>query len=888
MKPIKLELQAFGPFVEKQTVDFEKLGKNGIFLIKGDTGSGKTTLFDAISMALYGAATGSQAKEKGGRNDIREWRCNQAPDALDTYVKFEFAIRERHYRFARGIQLARKNFHEYYEAGEILNDAGKTVIRPFFENAKGEMLTEKATALIGLTREQFRQVVLLPQGQFERFITADPQEKEETLTKIFNSGIWRAYSERFFTAAYERKARYDELNNEITVILGEENLESVEALYARIAEDEKARNACEAGHLAFNAVKKQALLNADIALASDFSALHALEEEREALKKSAAEAAEQERLYEASSGAEAIRPFLKALDEAAREHERREQDLKTAEAQLPKEKEAEARARENAEKHRKLSPVEENTRLIGEYQAKNAVYCKYDQLKKEEKDAKNALSDAEAELKSRTDDHTAAIESAKRAMEAFNQADARLKDFRNRYFAGIYGEIAAELKEGEACPVCGALSHPHPAKKAPDAVRKEDVKKQEELAESAKHDWDSAEETRLKKEKEKNDSNTALMEKRSAFERAKTQRENAESQLVEGISTEGELALAIRNLNEKNEAFRKKAEELDGLFESAKDAATKAESVVSSAEKERDKARRAEEEAAAALADALRKNGYPDREAVKALLKTQEERDALQSAVVAYKAKVAQNQKNLEEKARALSGKKEPDGSTFEERQNAINDENEAYNRRISALNAEIGRLRPKYENLKKKEEDVEAHFKEVSDDLAFAKKLRGDAGVGLSRYVLGIMFGQVVAEANRMLQKVHNGRYRLLITDRSASGNKKGLSLSVHDSRSPEKEGRPVSMLSGGEKFLVSLSLSIGLSTVARTGGVRIEALFIDEGFGTLDNRSIGDAMEILDSVQKHSGVIGIISHVEVLEENIPTQLEVVKTEKGSYVRMG
>ncbi len=137
------------------------------------------------------------------------------------------------------------------------------------------------------------------------------------------------------------------------------------------------------------------------------------------------------------------------------------------------------------------------------------------------------------------------------------------------------------------------------------------------------------------------------------------------------------------------------------------------------------------------------------------------------------------------------------------------------------------------------------------------------------------------------MLSKVHGGRYQLFRTDDKGSGNKKGLELKVYDRRSPDdKTGRSVRMLSGGEKFLVSLSLSIGMSTIAQKAGMRIDSLFIDEGFGTLDETSINDAMEILECVRKNSGVIGIISHVKLLEENIATQIEVVKTDNGNYIK--
>ncbi|MCR4648872.1 MAG: SMC family ATPase, partial [Lachnospiraceae bacterium] len=161
-----------------------------------------------------------------------------------------------------------------------------------------------------------------------------------------------------------------------------------------------------------------------------------------------------------------------------------------------------------------------------------------------------------------------------------------------------------------------------------------------------------------------------------------------------------------------------------------------------------------------------------------------------------------------------------------------------------------------------------------------------GDSGTGLQRYVLGIMFSQVIASANKMLEMVHGGRYRLFRSDDKVAGsNKRGLDLKVYDSHSAESEGRFVSTLSGGEKFLASLALSIGMSTIAQKSGIKIEALFIDEGFGSLDEDSISDAMDILNSIQEANGLVGIISHVQILQDRIPSKLIVERQGNGSHI---
>ena len=171
---------------------------------------------------------------------------------------------------------------------------------------------------------------------------------------------------------------------------------------------------------------------------------------------------------------------------------------------------------------------------------------------------------------------------------------------------------------------------------------------------------------------------------------------------------------------------------------------------------------------------------------------------------------------------------------------------------------------------------------------MLFAKRLRGDNGISLQRYMLGIMLSSVITSANRLLENVHGGRYKLYRSDESSGSSRiKGLEFSVYDRFSAKN--RPVTTLSGGEKFLAALSLSIGLSSVIRTqsGGIEMGAMFIDEGFGTLDSASVSDALSILGTMKRSDAVIGIISHVGILKENIAAGIEITKTEKGSSLKV-
>ena len=284
MKPLKLELQAFGPYVERQTVDFEKLAKSGIFLIKGNTGSGKTTIFDAMTFALYGGGSGEDTKSKNGRNDLEEWRCTQADNALDTFVSLTFSVRGRTYYFKRSLVMKRTKLSPANEAGEI--DENGNVL-PFFNNPRGDFLTAKAVEIIGLTKEQFRQVILLPQGQFERFLTASSGEKEDILQKIFGTEQWEKYAESFFEKANARKQALVEENNDVRKSLSEEDVDSVEELAQKIEDTKNEKQCAEKVHSDFGGTKRQEALNRDRQLSAQFNQLRILEKTAHSLAQQA-------------------------------------------------------------------------------------------------------------------------------------------------------------------------------------------------------------------------------------------------------------------------------------------------------------------------------------------------------------------------------------------------------------------------------------------------------------------------------------------------------------------------------------------------------------------------------------------------------------------------
>ena len=882
MKPLQLNIQAFGPYAGKQTVDFEKLAKSGIFLIKGPTGSGKTTIFDAMTFALYGGSSGDDNKNKFGRNDLEEWRCNQAEKSTPTEVSFTFSIQNRKYQFTRRLVPKRKNLSAEYSAGEIDENG---VLIPFFENPKKDDLTNKAVELIGLTKEQFRQVVLLPQGQFERFLTASSTEKESILKKIFEADKWDAYAQKFFTAANNRKTALESEKTAVIQSLAEEGAATLSDLDEKIACLNDQKTQCENDYIAFNFQQKQDLLNTDRALAEQFKPFHAAKKKLEMLRAREAEMAEKQAQYEKANRAEALRTVVSDYEKAEAECRSRFTTWETTQALLPSVQQTYQDAQDAKQAHDANSPVSALQTKIGEYEAKKPFYQNLATLRAQLTSAEQALTKQDKHSKIALNAFVNAQQKALDALGAFEAADKNEKDFRTRYYAGIYGEIASQLTEGTPCPVCGSTLHPDPSEKSPESVSKEDLENAEAAAQKARKIWKLAEEQRELAEAEKQRSEALLRDAEKVHTDAKTTLHNAQINLIDGISDSNALDSSIKQLNTKITQYQARSKQLEDAVKTAKERLDTLTGQIASAHSEYCDADKKLAHAKTILTAALTQNGYDDYRRVKLDLLSAQDRTAMHTKLVTYTRDVETTTQELAEMQQTLAGLEEPDAAQFDARQTEITETANTYLQRSAKLQADIARLTKKHTALQKQWEHFELEIGEAENDLAFAKKLRGDTGIGLQRYVLAIMFNQVIAEANRMLEKVHGGRYRLYRSDDKGAGNKRGLELKVYDNRSPDTDGRSVAMLSGGEKFLVSLSLSIGMSTVAQKAGVQIDALFIDEGFGTLDDGSIHDAMDILESVRKSSAMIGIISHVQLLESNIPTHLEVIKTKEGSAI---
>ena len=284
----------------------------------------------------------------------------------------------------------------------------------------------------------------------------------------------------------------------------------------------------------------------------------------------------------------------------------------------------------------------------------------------------------------------------------------------------------------------------------------------------------------------------------------------------------------------------------------------------------------------------LEKSGLKTAENYLQAVLEQNENQKRRSALVRFQTELESAVSRLEEQRHLLEGRVKPDVEAIKEEYDRADDQRNRLNASVSIVRVRTEAINRDVVDLRERRRVYDVKRVQVDEDLSFAQRLNGRSGVSLQRYVLGVMLTSITVAANQLLKRVHGGRYQLYRTDEVAgSGHKSGLELEVYDSQ--QNERRSVTTLSGGEKFLVALSLAIGLSTVvqAQGSGVRLEAMFVDEGFGSLDQNSIHDALDVLQSIQRSAGVVGIISHVEQLAETIPTKLQITKESHGSSCKL-
>ena len=982
-----LELAAFGPYAQMQRIDFGRLSSSGLFLLEGPTGSGKTTILDAITFALYGGLAGDESAEDRLRSHFA------APDA-EPSVSLEFSVRGVRHRVTRVPEHRRPKRRGNgftTEAAHVhlqRHEGGGWVSLSANKAEAGEMITE----LIGLNRAQFTQVMLLPQGQFAKFLQAADDERRVLLSKLFGTQLYdriTAELDRRRAAAIRQRQDADAAIDAATSAAAEAaGLDAGEraSLLELPAPERATRLKQVAADLAQNAAVSAEGL--EVAAAEAVARLAACERERQQARLMARLTEALRRLHEqedsrpqhdqraarlaAARRAEPVRPLLAALREAqqvageargsllrlipdpddtmlaggggAQAFVRAEaaekdaaslQHLADAEAALPDRVTA-LRAGQQA--------VASATGLVRALEAARAdlpgqIAAVGEQLAAARLE-EAGLGAARAQLaalmrRAAAAADLAAVEpvlAAKNAalLDAVDthqlQTEAHLQLLAAR-LEGMAAELAAQLADGSACPVCGSTAHPAPAQPAGGLVSDQDL-----AAAAARRD--AAEAARAQLTRERDDLASAVAASAAVADGGTVDGLAAEAAAVgDLVARAGQAAADVSRLEAelagRHAQQQRVAEELQtaaAALATAQAQAAAAEADLSQLQDElagaaqghpsvtgRQAALRraastdrslaaALDQLAAALADERRARERAEREAVdrdfasadlaSSALLSPRDQAALDEQVTTWATRLAA----LRSAAAAddLAGLDPGQADAVHAAAQAAADvlaraqeaEQEVRGAR-DAAQARVGRLHQRLAEV----QDAQDAFDQLHEDTSavirlagLAKGMDGHRRMALTTYVLRQWFGQVVAAANVRLGAMSAGRYELRRTDESGTRRERtGLTLVVID-RHTGTERSPRS-LSGGETFYTSLALALGLADVvkAEAGGVDLDTLFIDEGFGTLDAETLDQVMAVIDELRDRGRVVGIVSHVADLKDRVAERLEVRRLADGS-----
>ncbi|MEV8218471.1 SMC family ATPase [Microbacterium sp. NPDC077391] len=993
----RLEIEGFGPFRERQSIDFEAFADDGIFLIAGRTGAGKSSILDAVCFGLYG---GVPRYEKGGERRLRSDHCE--PDDI-TEVVVEFSTVAGRYRVTRSPEYQRPA----KRGGGLTKQAAAVSLEELTEGgwvgraARAVDVANELNEILQLTQEQFLQVILLAQNRFADFLLADSRERQALLRRLFGTDRFADYQTRFDERRREAeqalggsRAMVDARLDEAERIVGDADLWGDDAEAVADTTDarvERLRRAIARADYRVEqlgterAAAEKALATADAALALLKEQRQAQTERDRARSALAALDAQADQIADATTrrdrarAADALRALIVAATRASVDRAAAAQAEEAAVASAAGLVRADPTSpgatpdRMRAAAYRDLAS--ERTRESGAWQqaaeleagaARRGAQLTAARTAVDAASAALAALDAEhealpAQIRELTSEHdlarrgadrldgaaqsvalaerqlagaldverlgaavaaAAAAESA--ASDAHTRAQAELAHLRRRRLDGYAGELASALVDGEPCAVCGATAHPAPAAHA-DPVSADDI----EAAEIARDAVAAAERAASRALAERTAELAAARERsgglgaddaRARLAVAVAARDAAEADVARSrelsarlddlhrgladleqrraqasdalASSRTELSLAEQRIADADAAIARARGDHDTVADRVAEAHEQiaiATAAAEAIEAHADAAGR-DHAAGAELTEALEASVFADATEAQHAMISATELSALDERITAYAVDVKKERALLLDLEMRMLPEEPIDLAPAEQRAQQARD---AWQGAVDA----DSRARSVQKSLSATV-DSAAHAHAASAEQAaefevlrgLADALAGRSGnthkMNLETFVLAAELEEIVSAANLRLHDMSDGRYQLRHSDAlAARGAASGLGIVVFDAFTGQT--RPAKSLSGGETFLSSLALALGLAEVvtARAGGIRLDTLFIDEGFGSLDADTLETAMRTLDELRQGGRTVGVISHVEAMQEQIPAQLRVRTVPDGHSV---
>lgn len=873
MRPERLRISAFGPYAGEEDMDFFVLENHTLFLICGPTGAGKSTILDAMCYALYG-------KTSGAVRSGEDLRSNYVGYDRKTYVEFDFAIGDRHYRIYRSpTQLLER---QKGDRSKPVEHKGKADFYEIDEEGREKAhITSKGVdsaveKLLGVGLEQFRQIILLPQGDFRKLLLADSSDRQKIMEQLFQTGIYLAFEKKLQEETQKLKTEYSRGELQRTTLLETCRSESEEELEKQAEINEKVLKEKETEFM--QADKEQQVF---LRAYDEANVLHGaflrLETAETALKRMEEKRKEKEELRGHIKMIRAAQSVTKEWSEAvnAKKQQRTAAEtLEKAAADLPVKEKAKAEAEQALALFEKEKPKQkERIEMKGKLEQYRNPSRSYGTAKREAERLAGiyAVKQKEAE---RLREQVSAAE--KKAAE-----DKKNWLSRNRIFMeGQAFVLAEKLTDGQPCPVCGSLSHPAPAVAGEDRITEKDVKD----AERQMHLSEDAE----KKNRREAEAYQAkeLAAAKESVDKAMTVLSELEKNLPAAYRDSLALEKEIKDLETRISSFEKSLEQAEEKRKNAETIYQALKEQKELLEKQAGEFLKVSEEKNRILKIKVAEAGFTDWFECSQYMKEVPQLEAYENDLKIYDQSVHVEEEKIKGEKEKTAGKTKPDMNDWNEKRLKLLENM----KRFAAEKAEKETELKKQKETLKKLRQLKETQKEIGEKYSLVAHLweiaQGkETGINLERFVLGALLDAVTEKANLRLMEMSGNRYELLRKrgERSDGRKKAGLDLEVFDGNTGR--ARPAATLSGGETFLASLSLALGLADVVQeyAGGVHLDAMFIDEGFGSLDSESLDLAMKTLQELKGQNRLIGLISHVGGLEERIPAKLRVTKTQTGS-----
>lgn len=895
MKPINLEISAFGPYKDKVEFDFSKLGGNGIFLITGDTGAGKTTIFDAIVYALFGEVSGSNRQVSSIRSDF-------ADNNTETYVMYEFTH--------KGITYKIKRVPEYKRLKKSGEGTTKNVADASIEwndNVVSGIsnVNEKVEEILGINAKQFKQISLLAQGEFLKILFAESKDRTEIFRKIFDTNIYNNITNLLRFRLKENSDKLSELKTSFTTnagnIVWNETPDIILKLRSKELNQIEVKEILELLEKEIETNREDAskidkeVTECENKIKKEETRVAKLEEENTKIDK-------YQQLLEIEKELDGKKDYYKNQEITVEQNQKilaivlpKEQNVKKLNAEVLKyQKDLEKTKKEAEELKNEEAKTKEKEIKLKELKV---ILENYKKLKDEFEIIKQEVKKIEDIQKVNKEKEIAVVKYNKSNLE-YQEVSKKYLEEEDKFFKEQAGILAEKLEENKPCPVCGSLEHPHIAQKSETVLSKEELEELKAKIEAKSKEND--------KNKQKITEINATLEtlineikKEEDFDIAKYSEEvKAKYEKQEDlIEVENEKAGTIYKALTGEFLYidRFSYDEYKAQFENQiklqNEKITKCNTLIDEYEKTLKEKNAELEKCKLEYKEAYNSLGFETEAEYKEKVLDEATCKEISKEIQEYNKNVIENKTKISELAEVVKDKKkvdlEQDKQQLEEMVKELKTKKQIQIKEKSNLqnNKKIASLLK--ENAEKLMIQIEKYLNYDELYKTASGTLTGKRRIEFEQYVQATYFDMIIIEANKRLAIMSDNRYLLIRKESSEKiKDKIGLDLDVIDNYNGKK--RDVKSLSGGESFKAALALALGVSDVIQSysGGVVVDTLFIDEGFGSLDMESREQAINTLNLLSDNNKLIGIISHVTELKERIDKKIIIEKSAEGSKVR--